>query len=728
MLMNNPETKANVIALTRQPLLYTGRSYGIQRTHELQSLANYITLLRATNPTRRVAIVNSAHDAALISNGESNKDRMKMIDKTTANEILKSLTGSVSISNNPDHQKLTRFLSMLGSFHPSRTLQIAADVAMYEEEYAIDRKQASISGGADKVQSEYAMAILRFFRMQSQFTEEAPLNLLLDPLYKDSYYHEALDAHAFLANKISDELSFDLLNMAPFNFKLSSDQQEMNKYVSTLILLDVLHCLPKLDAEFNKDIYDITSKEPEVRYNGMKRLTRLARFISLQPFMMYTKMMYDMLQMEEVKAAVSTVSTSFFETDLYKTFAARITPISFGHVYRHIMSDTTSGPVVTRKGSINVLRIPDGLKGIFGSLQQFRLGTVSTSASNSAKTTILKGADGLLSFQKVMREFIRISDLDETWAEFSEFGSILGYSQPTSVPELDLMNPKIIISDGWSATDPIDYRTATTGIVFNPRLFKSGRPSKIAITNQSNLKLVDIGSETSVTALHNLSGASDVSAEVLNKEGFEHFACQGGVLHLIKRAAYHLNFGGDLRVALQGRLPLFFYNGDPGADMILHTTFDDMAFDLGMSPEALAELVKISLNPSIVDDEDERRLYHVIGKFFKIKGVRPNGSIFTGGQTYGLNPELGFAHSSYFSSARAHVLSVGTFVRLNSMFNGPICLVSREIDNAKSKPLTSFRTIISEPYEALAHDVMFKEASAIGDIISKDWGVEMPKI
>lgn len=134
--MNNPVSKANVVALSREPLLFVGRTYGLQTVSEWDSLSNYLTLLRAVNPTRKYVVSDNEVETRIFD-GLNQKKSSEVNTKLQAEALQQlGLAGPADqIQGNAG-----RFISLMASFHPVRTLQIAREVAEFEENYALDRK------------------------------------------------------------------------------------------------------------------------------------------------------------------------------------------------------------------------------------------------------------------------------------------------------------------------------------------------------------------------------------------------------------------------------------------------------------------------------------------------------------------------------------------------------------------------------------------------------------
>jgi hypothetical protein len=287
------------------------------------------------------------------------------------------------------------------------------------------------------------------------------------------------------------------------------------------------------------------------------------------------------------------------------------------------------------------------------------------------------------------------------------------------------------MSDGWSASAPVDYLTATRSIVITPVTFRSGGPSKVALTMVDKLLPADIALESSVERIQTVQRTLTIAQrDLLSREGLAALGIDRPCLWVVRHSDAHSLYSNETFVALNGRMPLVMWNGDLDATIIPHTSFEDFAMDLGMSPQGLASLYTDTVKGAALSAVSNRVKAFINLFFAKRDANDASPSIFTTSNDYGMGT-VKFKSHAYFISARAAVLQTASLVGLAPIWaTERLTLVTREFSNAVARETVAFRTITSEPLQPKEHATALRDVVRLDEAVARDWGTTLssPKV
>lgn len=765
--MNQPESIANVTALSRQPSFTLPNSVGFESVNEVTSFNNYVTILRAVNPTRRLAIPESGSLALneLVGGTRNDKDGRAVYATSIARQLKAS--GFISDDRPNDGLKdLALFMPVLLSLSPTSTRRNILDTALAEEMIAM------AGGMKDTVMQQVAaeglsaMTWVRFFRHADSLVTNYPIGPVLDAILGGTAYKTAdtdvlmrgtkgqrIDSTSFLYAALAGTGVIDTCDLASV---VSSELGAVDavsdapllQFAAQLIGVDALHITPRLHSILNATEFTLLTTDREARYKGMVKLARLARYISLQPACMYAYMVHQTIEFGPVRESLSLETGDFYSTDLYRQFTERAQSIKLGDVYRHIVTDCGSGVGTTQLGDHPVLRMPNLITKLFASLPALRAMTADESSISRnpmaapTQTTLGEQLRSKSSLARVMRAFINATGTDAEWSALNtEWGSSLGYSAPVSAPPHDYLNPKVVMSDGWTSTVPVDYNVATRCLPITSLLLQTGRPEKIALTADASVTKDSIATETSVSTVVTIqrsSSPTDMGTgkwDSVKAGNLDALGDERAVLWVVRRAADQSRYLDEVRLALAGRLPFSMYNGDLDARVLTHTTFEDFAMELGMNPYGLAAIIGGKLpttEASLPDLAIDPQTTKLASMFFTTGSkVQDGKSIFMGGDSsiYGLPKNIRFSGPVYFYSARSVALQAASMVSLQPMIGlNPLPLTTRDFGTATSRRTASFRTVVAEPLRLDVSMAAMANVTRLDADMATAWGTTLVQI
>jgi hypothetical protein len=737
-----PVTKANITMLSKSESIYLGPTLALEKVNELTSFSNYVAISRALNPTRRIFLPDTfAQELAAWANlGEKNGEtqrKKRKLEGTFVNKLADEYHWFGDASKIGDLVELMPFFQLLSVLHPAHTHAMVMSTAVLEEELAMRKYNGK---DMDDLGSTTSMGIQHFFRFykgSDRFMMEKPIGPILDAAFLGFLYNgkqgetpmkelPGYGRYTFFAESHADPFNHQTLMDLFFSEGVNKiESLNLNRFISGMILVDFLRLQPKLHAYMAQEQVTLITKDIAARFEVTKRVSRIIRYISLQPLMMYARMVADILDHPEVRLSIGKMSTNFYNNSLFVDFKKRTDQIGLGDVYNHIVKDCSSGLGITKFGEHNVLRFPLMIARMFSDLNALiQSVSASVAVEGSSKEVTQHVAIEFSSVTedvtRFMREFLThvgFND-DKEWAEFSEFNSLLGYvAPPRDNSTVDYLNPLVIISDGYTSTDPVGYAEATRAFHFTPLLNNTGGPEKTALTYDPRLTQALIGTETSVRQIVKINADFTTSERnMIGTLGVNSLGKNRPVLWVVRHADYHTRTDDELRLALMGRLPSAMYNGDPDVLRFPHTTFEDFANDIGMSPEGLISLI----NPTQAGEAGRVgvRVKAMVRLFFTVRTEKKAApSIFQPGSPLErIIPGLDFASSWYFVSKRSTVLQYASSVSLQPMVGREaLTLTSRESGpNKLSRKTQVYVTIVAEPWQPLVH------ADALGHIVSFD--------
>jgi hypothetical protein len=332
---------------------------------------------------------------------------------------------------------------------------------------------------------------------------------------------------------------------------------------------------------------------------------------------------------------------------------------------------------------------------------------------------------------RFIREFLDLTGNTEEWETFKTFAGALGYDNPVEPPKFDYLNPDVIVSDGWSSTDKVDYMAATRSLVVTPLMFRSGGPEKFALTYDPEVTPAVIGTESSVREVKLIKSTFDENdKELLMKSGLEALGSNRPVMWLIRHSEYHSRFDEELRLALGGRLPMSMWNGDIDATVMPHTTFEEFASDLNMAPESLAYLLLPGDDKNQNDAIAARvpsEVRALLSMFFSPGTTEETKAMFRNPEmTYGIT-NMKFSSVNYFISARSSAMQFASLIALQPVIGRTaLNLVSKELTQLIVRKSVVYATIVADPLQPLLHGSSFKDIVVIDEQIGSAWGVTFP--
>lgn len=756
--MQQPITIANITAMSRAQVMNLTGALGFEVANERTSLNNYLTMLRAVNPTRRLGVpglTTTLLDKAIsgvptdtVETGRGKTTRLKNTLSADTVDMLGRARMATPAGATQWDGSLALALPLIASLSPAVSDGLVLESLITEERLAT-------SGGVrettlDEVmrsKTMIPMAWHRFFRTAAPHTTEVPVSVIIDPIAMGAYTTgtavggdgpspTASEAYTHLCYFATPGASglFEGKALSSFINELLRGEapDDFTSFYNQCLILDFLHCMPRLSAFFAAESMSLVTKDPEQRYTAIARISRLIRFMSLQPVVFYAKCLHDILVHPTVREDITRIHEGFYVSDLWSSFAARCEAVKLGHVYRHLWQDVTSGPATTRFGDTHVLRVPTALQSMF---ESWNLTIKAVATAGSTKGMVMAQPDVPPSFADntlfdptyFMRYFMRLTGPDEIWTPLmSEMTAALGYEAPSAAPAVNYLDPPLVMSDGWSSSAPVDYVAATRSLVVTPVTFRQGGPAKIALTNMAALAPADIALESSVERIQvvqrALSPAQQASVAV---SGISVLGSDRPCLWIMRHADAHSLYSKESFVALSGRMPMVMWNGDLDATIVPHTSFEDFAMDLGMSPRGLAALVTDAARGPALSSVS-RRARAFVKLFFKRREADDKSpSIFSSDNDYGMGNSV-FSSHAYFISARAAVMQSASMVSLAPVWaTDSLVLVTREFSAAVARETVAFRTITAEPLQPREHSTALRDVVRLDDAIASAWGASL---
>lgn len=774
-MMDSARTVAHLTVIPRRSIDFVGRSVAVEVASEFQSLANYVTILRAVNPTRKILVDRAAHgrDIARLTSSAV-RDPGSAANATWAERYV---SAGFALSRDVDalrDSRLQTFLPTVVALDPTYTAELMAEVAAYEEDTMLRRHRQrgsdDESAGFPSGGSRYDMALdpvswLRAFRFAGSMAREFPIGSLLDAA-SSGYLYDVVGATPttgstgvlFNARNMGRPLNGTPVDISDVLFPSgkADDLEAMRRFRSVLSLVDFLCIHPKLSAILQSDKAEIVDKDPKVRYESAMYVARLMRFLSLQPAMLYAAVLHDLLKNPVVRESISELAMDFYTSGTYLAFAQRAETIRLAPAARHVFSDVTSGMGITRFGEHAVLRLPMLLQNsVFTSLDDVGRGLAYAAATTRPAGELPIGSVGSASnaasrfatvsaISSFIRDFMIYTGTEQEWSAHMEPAAVaLGFEKPTPAPTVDYLNPEVVMSDGWASSAPVTYHTATRGYAVTPFFMRNGGPAKVAVTTDGDLKgdegMRVLGLETAVARVDLLSQAfSPEELAAIAKTGVFALPDSRPVLWLVRRAAHMAYYTDEVRLTLRGRLPMALFNGDLDATRIQHTTFEAFAYDLGMAPQALAMLLTARRRRSSEAVGQDPQVSRVLNMFFtQLSGGKKGDaevadgegmqSIFEGVDTYGLPARLRFAHPDYFISARSAAMMGASMVALQPMGSPALDLMTRDLVTSVTRKLRTFATIVAEPLHPHVHASALRDTVQLDSLVAGSWGVVFDK-
>lgn len=750
-MTSQPTSVANVTALSRPAKVLLSATSAFERVNEVTSLYNYATILRAIDPTRKIAIANADTTTALSLAMRVDSSRSPTTDPRNVLEdaYSKDLIGAGFLrSMDPLSQyarDLSMFLPLISSLDPAISESVLLETVQSEEVIAMSGGIRDAMYANMSVKALYPMTWSRLFKNAGDQLRDFPIGRLLDAAFMGAAYDTEESLYRGEAKK-KDKRLLELAVAArplflfardaavdPFGSNpdvvaaLFTGQTTLNegytRFAGGAILLDALHLVPRIAAMLSNPSMTLITKDPGERFENMTKIARMIRYISLQPMCMYASILASLLEVPEVRAALSLQAGDFYSTDIYNEFAKRATGLKLGHVYRHICADVLSGGAITAHGEHTVVRMPRLLEPLFSSLGALQASTASGVAISGSVYSpgSFTGNSSKLDLATFMRWFLRCTGPDDLWSRFSaDFDGALGYERPSGGHTHDYLNPRLVMSDGWTASERVDYTVATRSMTITPVRFRAGAPSKIALTSERDLAPEHIATETSVERVELLDPRLDEEKRLaLLTKGLDGLGPNRPPMWLIRRSADHTPYDSAIGLSLGGRLPSSMWNGDLDASPIPHTTFSDFALDLNMSPNGLLSIVRNK------ESNVNATVQALINRFFTRDASDPRAMAIPDAETYGLG-NLKFASAYYYQSARSVALTHSTMVWLCPLVAvSPLTLVSREFSGIIESTVRSFRTVVAEPIQPTEHQAALRDVVAIDADMASAWGTTL---
>lgn len=776
--MIQPKTTANLTVLPRQVIDYLGRAIAVADADEGVSFNNFATVSRAINPTRRIAI-DLGPRTAMIVTGKTEKADGKgrpLTDLKTDRELLtaQGLLTSGAKGDALADGRIALFAKTIKSLLPAESRALLAQVSAAEEDlmlrrFAEKRFDKDAEPLADDVKAEQVTEFIRFFRFQDIFMRDIPIGGVLDAALAGHAYDvtepsafRQVTAPAFFANHTSDLPDASTLEAADVLHELYGTNADNARIslIPRIILMEYLISYPKVMALMRSERTEIVDKDPKVRYNSVRFAARFLRFMALQPAMLYAVLMDEFLKNPVVREAITELHSEFYSSARYAAFTTRASSIRLGACSAHIATDVMPTTVVTRYGEHPLVRVPRLLKPFVAKLEDYlnlaaREGTVlgsDTVANLSSKvnttpplTTRLSALGAATEF---MREFMLNTGTDDDWTQMVAMMGEMGFDRPAPAKPVDQLNPPLVVSDGWTASVPVDYHTATRSMAVTPLFMRSGSPEKVAVTTDldvfENPSIVGKESPVSRVVLINqaitpgqarnfpswgmlaLDLPVDTKKSARPSAAFSEFR---PVLWVVRRAEQNAFLGDEMRFSIKGRFPMAMYNGELDATPVQHTTFEAFAYDLGMAPSTLAKMVKgarLDVADAPSELKNEIPVWQFLAMFFTKRRAGNNASIFAGDDTYGLDADLGWAHPMYYVSARSTALMTGALLALAPMeASGGMKVHARDLLAMTSRTSRSFAVVVADRQDPLIHTGALRETCVMDRDFASIWGVSL---
>jgi hypothetical protein len=641
-----------------------------------------------------------------------------------------------------------------------------------------------------------AMTWTRFFRY-SHMVYDVQIGPLLDSLFKGKYY----ELHRLTSGKASMKTTSTINTNVPalavralessnsresdsiwsandvlhalFTFVGEGDKgtdganvDEIVHYFRAIQLVDFLACLPKIEALLAGPRAETVDPDPKKRYDAVVMTARLMRVLSLEPVFLAAAQVLAFLEDPVVKAGITNAYREFYDSETYRQFATRASGVCGGPLAAHVMQECASSDVITRFGTHPLVRVPRLVRSLVGSdvsrlltgLSAIGLTSGIAGEGTSYESVTADEAMGVKAagpLRTFMEAFMLMTGSDRDWNEtivptFATAGwkKLGGMGTP-----LDLLNPEVIMTDGWLCSEPVDYRKAVTSVLVSPLEFATGSPCKVALTSEpmpdaqaKEAVTRAIAIESSVKEVRALSDSRLSSGAKLEALFAPRAFETKPIALMVRRAVSPIFFDAELSLKFKGRAPLHLYTGELDATHIMHSSFEAFAHDLGMAPEALASFLKV---PVLGEEKSgsakhrypgDLRFIAYVRLFFRTAsgsmdfsnrnvGSLPAGkkSIFEiNAAAYGLSDELQFSNTSYYVSARTTMFPHSTMVSLIPQDTSGVSIVTREMGINTQRYVFPFVTMISDPLQKEAHSGALRNATSVETLITSDWAVKFP--
>jgi hypothetical protein len=402
-------------------------------------------------------------------------------------------------------------------------------------------------------------------------------------------------------------------------------------FAQEIVFLDFVMNTDLLREVFNTQKFELYQTTDQ-RIASAYFLADLSFVISSQPYFYVLSLIYQFLENAMVKDVIKMTAPDFYGTEMYQAFSQAIEAIPLSPIVQWLLEQGTSSTINTVYGNGDAILIPTILSAFltsettpldvlvdFTSLEKSIQYQSAQMAGGTAKTLLAarrqsgrrksSEGDAIFSYDtpinvpswKMARGSIEmfLTDFVTMFSHESNLSSKLkaagdAVHYKAGVPKtghpIDLVNPTVIVTDGWVATSPLTYEDTQTSLLLSTKLTKSPTQMRTALIQAEMMKLRaedDLGVGSFMFAQgtkysydlpdrdHGWFGKYDEPAPPL----------------LVRKDADHAFYSSGAASTLRGFASQRHFLFDPGYSAIEWDGFVDFSQMIGFQPYVLRDML-----------------------------------------------------------------------------------------------------------------------------------------
>lgn len=459
-------------------------------------------------------------------------------------------------------------------------------------------------------------------------------------------------------------------------------------FVNALVATDLLLQMDGITSYLRSLSTGLTAVKPEEKITAIRKALALISTINIQPFLMYAKILYDILMHPVVHKNISRRLPHFYVSELFKDLEVILKDIRLSPLYAEIAHHYSTKNTKTVFGDCELLTIPAGLlhmlpflsygmtdklskddlasEGVRSKNEFLNMEALTAGAGLFTSMIDERGASDISEFLTTVRSIYDtyIRNAPENEQNYSSIQNELGYKTVAPWGLIDKADPKVLVTDGLLASERVDYDTFVYSMTICPAdLLKSSPHKRLLVPfGKDSIRTLQI-----LTNYYEFKDAF-FSASVYNASSKDHPSANmmdtNLVPLMVRRDPWFEKYSVNASIILNGKLPMTRYLLDTDASFVPHSTFANFASDLGMDPMVLVSFLKMKkVEASLVGTE----VASILTEFF-VKVSDKGKTNIPDAHDYGVEAwSFRFAH--YFTSSRAINFHLYSDVVLNTFLN-----------------------------------------------------------
>lgn len=532
--------------------------------------------------------------------------------------------------------------------------------------------------------------------------------------------------------KIDPKVFLTTPSIAPKEIPASLDSSPIG-FAKTMVAADALLNLDTICGKLTALGEGLNSVTPKEKIKSVNSIMTTMSIHLLQPYLMYSQMMYDLLTHPVVVKYLSVRLPLLYDSDLLKDWAVDLAKVKFSPIYAEIIRHFRTTTVESTIGTSAMVTIPVGLLDLLPFLQNpATVNATGTKASTNAAIlksisslglasvggsmlnqigTLGTSANSIIEVIVEMRTTMALYlfNSTETEDEVRTIFNDLHYVTLSSRGQINHKDFNVIITDGLLSSDKLDYDAVIESMIVPKSDLLDSSPNKKAIFPSED----DIDVASQEASLYHEFASKIVgygNGTIVVKDTY----LESKVVPLMIRLhPWFAKYAVNATTILGGKLAMCRYALDMDAVLQQHSNFSNFAAELSMDPHIMAHLIKEGASESHLLGTEALCL---LKEFFieKVEATKTTaaskGMDIPDAKDFGMEA-FQFAFNLYFTSSRAINYHKYSEVLINSFLTNTQIIHTTDFHKAGA-----FRIPIVRPayVDKAFQSTMFSTAGAAG--------------